>query len=174
MALLVLAFPVIDPKDFEWIQSWRKKNDEPFYKIVAPHFTIVFAVDDKTEEEFIEEIEARAGGFSKIEFEIKKAILHKDEFKEYYHEFLIPGKGYEEIVALHDRLYAGNLLPHLRRDIEYIPHIGIGNSKDKLKCEQAVDDLNSHGLSINGSIASLTIVAYSNQVVERIKEMKLK
>jgi hypothetical protein len=35
-------------------------------------------------------------------------------------------KGNEEAIALHDELYTGMLSPYLRRDIEYIPHIGIG------------------------------------------------
>jgi len=173
MSLLVLAFPVIDAKDIEWIQSWRKKNDKLFYEIVEPHFTIVFAVDDKTEEGFIKEIEEQSKGIRKIEFEIKKAIVHKDEFKEYYHEFLVPEKGYGEIVALHDKLYAGNLVPHLRRDIEYIPHIGIGNSKDKMKCEWDVDDINAQRLFIKGSIETLTILEYANDEAERIKEIRL-
>src|ERR1044071_10094684 len=104
MSLLVLAFPVLDPKDFDWIQSLRKKNDK-LSEIIAPHFTIVFAVDDITEDEFIKEIEARSKNIPKIEFEIKKAIVHKDEFRDFHHEFLIPEKGYDEIVTLHDRLY---------------------------------------------------------------------
>jgi hypothetical protein len=173
MSLLVVAFPVIDAKDLEWVQSWRKENDGLFYKIVDPHFTIVFAIDDKTEEEFIKEIEAGARGFSKIEFEIKKAILHKDEFSEYYHEFLIPEKGYEEMLALHDKINAGALVPHWRKDIEYIPHIGIGNSKDKLKSEKDIVDLNASSLSIRGEIDCLTIVEYSNDTVIKIKELQL-
>jgi len=39
---------------------------------------------------------------------------------------LLLKKGNEEAIALHDELYTGILAPYLRRDIEYIPHIGIG------------------------------------------------
>lgn len=173
MSLLTLAFPVLASNDLDRIQSWRKKNDQQFYKIVDPHFTIVFAVDGKPEEEFIKEIEERSKDIRKIEFEINRAIAHKDEFSELYHEFLIPGKGYTEIVSLHDKLYNGSLLPHLRADIEYIPHIGIGKSQDKVKCERDVEELNVNGLSISGSIESLTVVNYSNGVVNRIKEIIL-
>jgi 2'-5' RNA ligase len=172
MSLLVLAFPIINTKDLDWIQSWRKKNDELF-GIVEPHFTIVFAVDDEPEEEFIKEIEFQTKGVGKIEFKIKRAIVHKDEFRELYQEFLVPAKGYEEIVELHDKLYRGRLLPHWRRDIEYIPHITIGNLKDKSKCEQAVDELNSKEFFIPGRIEDLTIVRYSNNVVQKIKVMHL-
>ena len=173
MSFLVLASPVIESKDLDWIQSYRRKNDELFYKIVDPHFTIVFAVDDKTEEDFIKEIETQSKDIRQIEFEIKKAIVHKDEFSEYYHEFLIPEKGRDEIEVLHDKLYSGNLFPHWRKDIDYIPHIGIGNSKDKLKCERIVEDLNSVGLHIPGRIKSLTIAKHSNGVLIKIKELRL-
>ena len=40
--------------------------------------------------------------------------------------FLLLRKGNEEAIALHDELYTDILSPYLRRDIEYIPHIGIG------------------------------------------------
>jgi len=40
--------------------------------------------------------------------------------------FLLLKKGNEEAIALHDELHSGMLSPYLRRDIEYIPHIGIG------------------------------------------------
>ncbi len=172
MPLLVLAFPVLNSKDFEWIQSWREKNDELF-RIVAPHFTIVFAVDGEPEEEFIKEIEVQAKGFGKIEFEIKRAMIHKDEFIDLYHQFLVPGKGYDEIVTLHDKLYSGRLLPHWKRDIEYIPHLTIGNSKDKSKCEQDVDELNDEELFITGKIESLVIADHSNNVVRKIKQLDL-
>ena len=79
MSLLVLAFPVLDPKDFDWIQSLRKKNDK-LSEIIAPHFTIVFAVDDITEDEFIKEIEARSKNIPKIEFEIKQNNTKRNSF----------------------------------------------------------------------------------------------
>jgi hypothetical protein len=40
--------------------------------------------------------------------------------------FLLLKEGSEEAIALHDELYTGILSPYLRRDIKYIPHIGIG------------------------------------------------
>lgn len=42
MALLVLAYPELSKNDYDWIQDFRRKHDELYYKIVEPHFTIVF------------------------------------------------------------------------------------------------------------------------------------
>lgn len=40
--------------------------------------------------------------------------------------FLLLKEGNEKAIALHDELYTGILSPYLRRDIEHIPHVGIG------------------------------------------------
>lgn len=40
--------------------------------------------------------------------------------------FLLLKEGNDKAIALHDELYTDILSPYLRRDIEYIPHIGIG------------------------------------------------
>ena len=174
MSLLVIAFPVIKAKDFEWIQSFRKANDLLYYQVVDPHFTFVFPVLDKAEQEFIQEIAMQAKDIPPINFEIVKAICHKDELqKGLYHQFLIPGKGNTEIIALHDKLYSGILAPGLRTDIPYIPHIGIGNSKNKDQCGQAVDELNTQPIDISGSIKNLTVVQYLNNKVTPLIEIQL-
>lgn len=40
MSLLVLAYPQLEMKDYEWIQSFRAKHDERYFKVVEPNFTI--------------------------------------------------------------------------------------------------------------------------------------
>ena len=173
MSLLVVAFPIISAKDFAWIQSYRKVNDVLYYDVIAPHFTLVFPVFNKAAGEFIQEIEKQSTQIPAIEFEIDTAMLNKDAFKDSYHEFLVPGKGYNEIIALHDKLYSGSLITELRTDIEYIPHIGIGNSTEMNKCRQAVADLNSKQIFIAGSIATLTIIEYLDNKVTTLKEIFL-
>jgi 2'-5' RNA ligase len=173
MSLLVLAFPSLDATDFGWIQQYRRINDELHYEVVDPHFTLVFPVRGAVEEEFINEIEIQSQGVGKIEFEITRAIVCNDAFQDFYHEFLVPGKGYSEIIHLHDKLYAGSLLPHMRKDIEFIPHISIGNSKDSTKCKKEIDKLNDQSLSIPGRIEKLTIADYSGDRIKTLREIDL-
>lgn len=174
MSLLVIAFPVIKAKDFEWIQFYRKTNDLLYYSVVDPHFTFVFPVFDKAEQDFIQEIAMQAKNIPPINFEIVKAICHKDELQDnLYHQFLVPGKGNTEIIALHDKLYSGILAPHFRTDIPFMPHIGIGNSKNKDHCIKAVDELNEQPINISGSIKSLTVVKYLNNKVTPLMEIQL-
>ena len=171
MAFLILAFPEIAINDFEWIQSYRKENDKLYYDVVDPHFTIVFVTNDFTETIFVDEISTLSKGLKEIEFEITDAIVIKDFFSEYYQEFLVPGKGYSEIVKLHDQLYSQRLLPNLRTDIEYIPHIGIGNSKDIDVCNNGVNNLKLP--RIKGSINELAVVNYENKVISKIAAIPL-
>jgi 2'-5' RNA ligase len=171
MALLVLAFPRINEKDFSWIQAYRKKNDKLFYDIVNPHFTIVFPVSNISETVFVEEIHERAKEQTIIDFEITNIILNKDAFNEYYHEFLIPGKGNPEIIKLHDILYSKKLISQLRFDIPFIPHIGIGNSKDIAISKKRIDNLRVP--LIKGQIKELTIARYENKIVSEIESISL-
>ena len=46
MSLLVLSYPEIEKKHYDWIQTLRKDNDELYYNVVEPHFTIVFPVSN--------------------------------------------------------------------------------------------------------------------------------
>lgn len=39
---------------------------------------------------------------------------------------MLLGEGNDKIIKLHDELYTNILSEHLRKDIEFIPHIGIG------------------------------------------------
>ncbi len=173
MPLLVVAFPEIEEADFNWIQRHRSANDELHFQLVDPHFTFVFPVNDMEEEQFTEEILKMTGSWKMIEFELKCATINKDAFSDYYHEFLVPEKGYSEIVRLHDRLYSGKLFSALRLDIDFIPHIGIGNSKDPLKCKRTVDKLNAANISIKGLVTKLTIVRYENSNVQMLLDIPL-
>lgn len=174
MAYLALAYPELSSEDLESIQGYRQQHDELYYKVVDPHFTLVFPVTDTPKEVFIEEVNERAKGFRKIDFVIRCATINKDAFSEYYHIFLVPDKGYSKIIKLHDSLYRGILKDNLRLDIDFIPHIGVGNSKDRFLCKKLVDQWNKKEFSIRGTISGLTVVEYENGVVTDLVKVRLK
>jgi hypothetical protein len=124
-------------------------------------------------EEFVDEILRKSEGIKKIDFEIKCATVNKDSVLDYYHLLLVPDKGYSRIVKLHDRLYSDKLFNHLRLDIDFIPHIGIANSKDPYEVKNWADTWNKNDFSINGSIESLTVVDYSNNILTDLEEVEL-
>lgn len=173
MAFLVLAYPEITIDDFDRIQNYRRNNDKLYYKVVDPHFTVVFPVFDITENEFIKEVKDKSADIKKFNFIIRCATINKDAFSDYYHTFLVPDEGYSNIVKLHDRLYSDKLQNDLRLDIDFVPHIGIGNSRDKYLCKKMADEWNEKEFSISGKITHLTVVNYENDTVTKIEEIEL-
>jgi 2'-5' RNA ligase len=173
MALLVLAYPEISPSDYQWIQAFRKTNDQLFYEVVEPHFTLVFPVTDWDRESFVAEIKKQAQGIRSFKFCIRCATVNKDSFSEYYHTFLVPDEGYSQIVKLHDRLYTDKLFEHRRLDIDFIPHIGVGNSKDPLSCYGMAQRWNERDFVIEGEIKELEVVNYENETVYTLEKIIL-
>ncbi len=86
---------------------------------------------------------------------------------------LVPDKGYSNIVKLHDKLYSDKLFNHLRLDIDFIPHMGIANSRGKYKLKKWADEWNAKDFLIAGSIESLMVVDYTDDVLTDIKEVQL-
>src|SRR5688572_27047965 len=119
MAYLALAYPELTSENFDQIQDYRKRYDERFFKVVEPHFTIVFPVFDMSQDEFIREVKYQSHGFTKFDFVLRCATINKDAFSDYFHIFLVPDEGNSRIVKLHDKLYSGKLKDNLRLDLEF-------------------------------------------------------
>ena len=173
MPLLVLAYPQLEKKDFDWIQSFRAKNDERYYNLILPHFTLVFPVNNLPQKGFINHVEKASKKFKEFYFVLRCAQIVKDSFSDYTDLFLIPEEGYRIFVKLHDALYSGILEKELRLDIPFIPHLGIANNKDPRRCKILADEINSKNPEIFGAINKLDVVSFSNDKVETIKEIIL-
>jgi len=174
MALLVLAYPKLENKDYEWIQSLRSKYDERYYKIVEPHFTIVFPVFDIDPKIFIQHVEKIFIKMKEFYFVLRCAQIVKDSFSDYTDVFLIPEEGYRIFVKLHDQLYTDVLEKELRLDISFIPHLGIANNLDPYKCKELADEINLNSPEIVGAIDFLSIVSYENNTIKTLKEIIFK
>lgn len=175
MAYAAISYPEISDADYQSIQEYRKENDNWPFITIEPHITLVFPVAEIKESDFIAEVEELVSNDTyKIDFVFRCAIINKDSFSDYYHALLAPDEGFSQIVKLHDRLYSRNLKPYHRMDLDFIPHIGIGNSKNRDKCKKMVDEWNSKDFSIAGTISHLSIVKYENNIIETIKDIELK
>jgi hypothetical protein len=104
MSLLALTYPSINEKDYQWIQEFREENDELYYGVMKPHFTLVFAVFNQRPETFIQEIKRRAADHGEIDFTLRCAIMDKDAFTPYWYVYLVPDEGCSQIIKLHDKL----------------------------------------------------------------------
>lgn len=101
------------------LDAFRAEHD-PFADLIAEHLTLVFPVPLELERlrnhvrsvsSKVDPFGVRIGGLSRTWDHW--LCLEIDE-------------GYEEVIALHDRLYTGPLETFLRTDLPYEPHIGIG------------------------------------------------
>lgn len=173
MALGVLSYPSMSKKDYGVIQEFRKYNDQLYFKMVEPHFAFVFPTDSFEEHEFVKEITEKARGVKSFNFDLKCACVNKDSFIEYFHLLLVPDQGHSNIVKLHDKLYNDLLIDDLRLDIDFIPHMGIANSKEGLKVKQWADLWNSRDFSIKGRVESLTVIHYDGKYLENIATIHL-
>lgn len=174
MSLIVISYPKINRQDFEWIQSIRKKYDELYFNVIKPHFTFIFPVESADDKKIISHLKKMITRQHEIEFNLSKTIINKDVFNNYWHIFLVPAKGEKEIMKLHDKLYTGILAPELRKDIPFIPHLGIANGKNKNKCLALEKRLSKNTISINGKINEINICRYENNKITTITKIRLK
>ena len=173
MALLVIAYPRMAAADFAWIQAIRARHDERYFRLVAPHVTLVFPVGGMAQDVLVEHIRRQAAGRKPITFVARCAIVVEDDSKKFSHVFLVPDEGFSEIVRLHDRLYTGVLAPSLRLDITFIPHLGVGNSTDARACKALADELNAQDFRLSGLIDTLDVVCYEHDKVETVAQIAL-
>ena len=172
MNLHVIAYPELATADYEKIQLYRRDHNSLF-KVIEPHFTIVFSVPDMPAADFIAEIKKLTTHVPAIRFCMRCAVINKDSFSNNYDAFLVPDEGFSRIVKLHDKLYSDKLSYHHRLDISYIPHISIANSPDVQPIKKIVDEWNEKEFAINGIISSLDIINYENRVITTVEKIQL-
>jgi 2'-5' RNA ligase len=172
MKFLLISYPNLSLKDFTLIQSIRQLYDKQF-SIINPHFTFIFPSENIEPNDFILEVKHQLKDLKPFSFSLRCATINKDSFSDYYNIFLVPDEGYSQMVKVHDKLYRDKLHDHLRLDIDYIPHITIGNSIDKFVCKEIVDELNSTDFCINGSITSFDVILFENNKVTTIEKIEL-
>lgn len=172
MNLCTLAYPTLSASDYQRIQEFRKQNDQ-YYHLVEPHFTLAFPLSEWELETYVTEIKKQVQGFRPFDFCIRCAALDKDAFQDLYHAFLIPDEGHSQIMKLHYRLCGDRLFPYRSLDVDFIPHMGVGNSPGPLSCIGMVESWNRENFSISGNIAAIDIANYENDTVETILRIPL-
>ena len=172
MSNVALGYPKISQADFNWIQSIRETNDRQ-YDIVEPHVTFVFPTTKLTESELVAHVQQKIVGVYRFKITLSKAVVVEDDSKKFFHTFLVPSDGYDEIIALHDLLYTDALSSELRADIPFIPHVGIASNEDEAAMRTLADKVNTMGIHITGSIDELTVAGFDGKRVHDIAKVPL-
>lgn len=120
----------------ESIASFRREYD-PTVALIDPHVTIVFPVSSEAVQSDVLRQHARDVAARMSPFEIQFRGLEKS----WNHWlFLLVDQGREEVVALHDALYRGDLRPHLLTERPYVPHLGLGLFVENGESLKLLDD----------------------------------
>lgn len=172
MSNLVIAYPAISESDYLWIQDIRKKRDPKYFDVVKPHVTLVFGTEKLSVEELSAHTKKKLANVAKFELRLDSAIIVEDDSKTFFHAFLVPSKGHDEINAIHDLLYSDDLASELRLDIPFIPHLGIGTG-DEADMAAPVDEINDSKKIVSGSIDAVTIVQYDGVKVVDVENIPL-
>lgn len=172
MGNLALIYPKISKADFETIQNIRKQHDPKYYDIVDPHITLVFSTEKLSADELYEHVKSKLSDTESFSVKFDSAKLVEDDSKDFYHAFLIPSDGFDEINTVHDLLYTDALESELRQDIPFIPHLGIGTGTEA-EMTQLVSELNNSDLSISGIADTITVVKYDGQKVTDLQDVDL-
>ncbi|KKS11519.1 MAG: 2'-5' RNA ligase [Candidatus Daviesbacteria bacterium GW2011_GWB1_41_5] len=114
---------VFRPKiDTSKIDEFRRKYD-PHINLIGPHITPVFPISGKNIDKntFLKHIKNVLKGEKPFKIHLQGLRKSWDQWLN-----LILKKGNSEVIALHDKLYTGVLTQFFRKDLGYIPHIGLG------------------------------------------------
>lgn len=169
--LAIVAYPILDHADREWIESIRTRHDPQALRIDA-HFTLVFPTD-VPREPLVSHTSAAVSLAGPIPFAVRRATAARDTVGTGAHVFLVPDEGRDELVRLHDRLYQGMLRPHLREDIPFVPHITVAAHADVQWCEGLAQDVNDADRTVRGELRSLELVDVGTARVRSIMTFRL-
>lgn len=129
------------------LDEYRRKYDSRF-EIAEPHLTLVFPMlHDFTDMD--EHILSVVSSQEKFEVNLNGIVKSWDDLV-----FLKVNSNHESIIELHDKLYTGILESDLRNDIEYLPHITLGEAKK----DNALDDARNLNLDFPQLIDKLTLI----------------
>jgi 2'-5' RNA ligase len=167
----VIAFPLLDADDKQWIESIRAKHD-PEAKRIASHFTLVFpaVMPLRAIEAHVSRV---AHATEPIRFVLRRAAVAPDAVGSGGHVFLIPEDGRDALAGLHERLYEGVLQPDARRSASFTPHLTVaaGTAIDPL--HTLAGELNTKGLNIRGSISELVLVEVTSSGIQQAGRFEL-
>ncbi|MGZ5032310.1 MAG: 2'-5' RNA ligase family protein [Usitatibacter sp.] len=127
----VAWFPAF--RGIERIEAFRARHD-PVAPFVAAHLTFVFpfptALSRLQVQTHVQRVVSR---WPPIPVSFRGVRIEANEFL-----FLMASRGGASIRGLHDRLYTRSLAPHLRRDLDYEPHITLARYAEFARLEAAL------------------------------------
>ncbi len=139
----------------EGIEAFRERHD-PMAATIRAHLTLVFPFPTAlTALQVQTHVRKVASGWPVVPVSFRGVRNVANEFA-----FLMAQRGAASIAGLHDRLYTRSLRPHLRRDLDYAPHITVARCPDPARLEDALAEAEARlGGEYSDVIRSVTLLA---------------
>ena len=167
----VVAFPMLDAGDRQWIESIRAKHD-PEARRIAAHFTLVLpaVLPLRATEAHVARV---AGVTEPIRFVLRRAAVVPDVRGSGGHVFLLPEDGRDALSGLHERLYQDVLQPEWKKGTSFTPHITVAAGTAAEPLHELAGDLNAQAFGIRGSISELVLVDVTHAEIRRVARFPL-
>lgn len=167
----VVAFPLLEPEDKQWIESIRAKHD-PEAKNIAAHVTLVFpaVLPLRTTEARVARV---AHATEPIRFVLRRAAVVPDALGSGGHVFLLAEDGRDALTGLHERLYEGLPQPNARRHGSFTPHVTVAANPSADALEALVGEINAKPVAIRGSISEVALIEVTSSGIRQVAHFPL-
>lgn len=156
-ALGLIAYPALPPDAVTWMQDLRRRFD-PHFGLLSPHFTFVFPVLEVTEAVLATHAESVLRDTRPIDFTLTRATVFPDPKSNSAYVFLVPDRGYDDMVELNAQLYTGPLAAHRTPGVAFTPHITIAHQSGLDLMMALADAINDQDIDISGRLDRFTLV----------------
>jgi len=149
---VIVVFPRIEVADrLEQLHFARSRFD-PLASVVAPHLTLVFPFRDVLDDDALaDHVTGAVSGQRPFPIVLAGVTAHEDQYL-----FLNVKRGNDELIALHDALYAGPLARHLSRRHTFVPHLTVGRVPRE-RLDAALDEMASLEAPLSAIVDALSI-----------------
>jgi 2'-5' RNA ligase len=171
VALAIIAEPRFAPADRAWIEAIRARHD-PQAALVAPHITLVFPAPVRRLAMPLRHLRSAARDEPPFAIRLNAALAVSDASGNYV--FLVPDQGARRLIRLHERLYAGPLRRHRRRDIRFIPHLTVARCATRAAAEALAERLNARAFAIRSRIIALQAIELAAGRVRPVAALALR
>ena len=170
--IYVLAYPKFSEQISQRLDDFRSVHEPERARLVAPHLTLVFGVEQKFAEDVVDLCEQVAATTTSISLAFSKSEISYDPFEKVNKISLVCWKGADLITDLHERFYQGLHQNAQRSDVIYRPHMTVGTNFDISKLEN-VDVSTIGAFPIEAECNRLSIVELNGNELQAIKSFEM-
>lgn len=146
----IVVFPLFS--QIELIQQLRQAYD-PLATVLRPHLTLVFPFESALSTEQLSlHLSSVAQMFHPFQLSMRGITGHTKEYL-----FLNVKHGNDELIALHDQLYAGILAPYLVLQETYLPHLTVGRISNETTFAKALIQAQSVTASFETEVHEIVV-----------------